>query len=181
MAKLVYALNQSLDGYVNHDAFGPGPTLFRHFIEHMRGVAASVYGGRMYEIMRYWDTDQEGWDGPEREYAEAWRATPKWVVSRTLKAVGPNATLVEGDLEAAMRGLKARLEGEIEIAGPGLASQLMAPDMIDEYRIYLHPVVVGPTLGAKGVLFFTGSPPPLELVSSELVGDDVVLLTYAPA
>ncbi|QTC91245.1 dihydrofolate reductase family protein [Brevundimonas goettingensis] len=181
MAKLVYGLNQSLDGYVNHDAFGPGPTLFRHFIDHMGAVTASVYGGRMYEIMRYWDEDQPGWDAPEREYAQAWRATPKYVVSRTLKEVGPNATLVEGDLATAMRGLKERLEGEIEIAGPGLANQLMAPDMIDEYRIYLHPVVVGPKLGAEGVLFFSEAPPPLELVSSELVGDDVVLLTYAPA
>jgi dihydrofolate reductase len=176
MAKLVYGLNQSLDGYVDHDAFGPGPALFRHFIDHMRSVTASVYGRRMYEIMRYWDEDQDGWDAAEREYAQVWRETPKYVVSYSLKAVGPNATLVEGDLGAAIQGLKDRLDGEVEVAGPDLAGQLTGLGLIDEYRIYLHPVVVG-----KGTLFFAAAPPPLELVASDLVGDDVVRLTYAPA
>ena len=74
----------------------------------MRGVAGSVYGRRMYEVMRYWDEDHDEWDEAERDYAAAWRSQPKWVVSRSLKSVGPNASLVEGDIEAAIRGLKAR-------------------------------------------------------------------------
>ena len=57
MAKLVYAMNHSLDGYVDHMAFGPSPTLFRHWIEHMRGLTGSIYGRRIYEIMRYWDEE----------------------------------------------------------------------------------------------------------------------------
>ena len=176
MARLIYGLNQSLDGYVDHTAFGPGPALFRHFIEHMRSVAGSVYGRRMYEVMRYWDEDQPGWNAAERDYAEAWRSTPKWVVSRSLTAVGPNATLVGDDLEAAIIGLKTGLNGEIEVAGPELAGGLTNLGLIDEYRIYLHPVVVG-----GGKTFFAGKPPPLRFVASDAVGDDVVRLTYAPA
>ena len=97
MAKIVFGMNQSLDGYVDHMNFSPTPALFRHFIEEVRGVAGSVYGRRMYEVMRYWDEDQPEWDEIERDFAAAWRAQPKWVASRTLKSVGPNATLVGSD------------------------------------------------------------------------------------
>jgi dihydrofolate reductase len=135
MAKLVFGMNQSLDGYVDHTAFAPGPTLFRHFIAEAQGQAGSVYGRHMYEIMRYWDDDQSDWGPDERAFAAAWRRQPKWVVSRTLKSVGPNATLVEGDLESAIRRLKAEREGEIEVAGPNLAQSLTELGLIDEYRI----------------------------------------------
>ena len=97
-------------------------------------------------------------------------------MSRSLKAVGPNATLVEGDLEAAVRGLKARLDGEIAVSGPDLAGSLTGPGLIDEYRLYLHPVVLG-----RGAPFFTGARPPLRLVASEPVGEGVIRLTYVPA
>src|SRR4051795_8611873 len=126
MAKLVFGMNQSLDGYVDHLAFAPGPTLFRHFIEEAQGQAGSVYGRHMYEVMRYWDDDQ-----------------PEWVVSRSLRSVGPNARLVEDDLEGAIRGLKAERDGEIEVAGPNLAQSLTELGLIDEYQIYLPPVVFG--------------------------------------
>src|SRR5262245_9857598 len=99
MAKLVFGLNQSLDGYVDHEAFAPGPVLFRHFIEEVLGLTGSVYGRRMYEVMRYWDEDHPEWSADLRDYAAAWRRQPKWVVSRSLKSVGPNATLVVDDLE----------------------------------------------------------------------------------
>ena len=75
MAKIVYGLNQSLDGYVDHDKFGPSPKLFRHFIELAGQVGGSVYGTTMYRIMRYWDDDQPEWEDAEREYAAAWRST----------------------------------------------------------------------------------------------------------
>ncbi len=176
MAKLVFGMNQSLDGYVDHQAFSPGPVLFRHFVEQMRDLAGSVYGRRMYEVMRYWDDDHPEWDADEREFAVAWRNQPKWVVSRSLKSVGPNATLVDDDIESVIRGLKAALAGEIEVAGPGLAGSLTQLGLIDEYRIYLHPVVIG-----HGKPFFTGPRPPLRLVTSELMGEDVIRLTYVPA
>ncbi|HEX5775122.1 MAG TPA: dihydrofolate reductase family protein [Caulobacteraceae bacterium] len=176
MAKLVFALNQSLDGYVDHDAFEPEPALFRHFIEDMRGLAGAVYGRRMYETMRYWDEDQPDWGEEEREYAAAWRKQPKWVVSRTLQSVGPNATLVKDDLEAVIRGLKAELDGVIEVAGPELAGSLTDLGLIDEYRLYTHPVVLG-----GGKPFFAGPRPPLRLAASDRLGEDVIRLTYVPA
>ncbi|MGE7274657.1 dihydrofolate reductase family protein [Brevibacillus panacihumi] len=178
MAKIVFALNQSLDGFVDHDhtAFQPDPVLFRHFIDDVRGLAGCLYGRRMYETMRYWDGDHFEWDAPEREYAAAWQSKPKWVVSRTLKSVGPNASLIEGDLAAAIRGLKAQHEGEIEVAGPELAHSLTELGLVDEYRLYLHPVVLG-----HGKPFFAGPRPPLRLVASDRIGEKVIRLTYVPA
>jgi dihydrofolate reductase len=152
MAKLVFGMNQSLDGYVDHQEFMPDPALFRHFIEQVRDLTGSVYGRRMYEVMRYWDDDQPEWDAEERAFAAAWRRQPKWVVSRSLKSVGPNATLVEGDIEAVIHGLKARLDGEIEVAGPDLARSLTDLGLVDEYRLY-----------------------------SDRIGEDVIRLTYVPA
>jgi dihydrofolate reductase len=175
MAKLVFGMNLSLDGYVDHDKFAPDPVLFRHWIEHVRGVTGSVYGRRMYEVMRYWDDDHSEWTPELRKFAAAWRNQPKWVVSRTLESVGSNATLVEGDLETAIRDLKARLTGEITVSGPGLAQSLTDLGLIDEYRLYLHPVVLG-----RGKPFFAAPRPPLRLVASELIGEDVIRLTYVP-
>lgn len=177
MAKLVFEMNQSLDGYIDHLEFGPPrPVLFHHFIERVRGLTGMVYGRRMYEVMRYWDDDLPDWGAKEREYAAVWRSRPKWVVSRSLKSVGPNAALVENDIEGMIRGLKAQLVGEIEVAGPNLAGSLTDLGLIDEYRIYLHPVVLG-----RGKPFFAGSRPPLRLVTSDLVDEDVIRLTYVPA
>jgi dihydrofolate reductase len=176
MAKLVFGMNQSLDGYVDHTEFAPGPSLFRHFIELVGGLTGSVYGRRMYEVMRYWDEDDPEWNAEERDFAEAWRGQPKWVVSRSLKSVGPNATLVEDDIEAVIRGLKAQLVGEIEVGGPELAQSLTDLGLIDEYRLYLRPVVLG-----RGKPFFAGPRPPLRLVASDPIGEDVIRLTYVPA
>lgn len=176
MARLVFALNQSLDGYVDHMAFAPDPALFRHFVDDVRGLAGSLYGRRMYEVMRYWDEEHPEWDEAERDYAEAWRSQPKWVVSRSLKSVGPNATLVNDDVGAAVRGLKARLDGVIEVSGPELAAGLADLGLVDEYRIYLHPVVLG-----GGKPFFAGPRPRLRLMASDRMGEDVIRLTYVPA
>jgi len=174
MAKLVFGMNQSLDGYVDHMAFAPSPTLFRHFIELVRGLSGSVYGRRMYEVMRYWDEDRPEWGAVEREFAVAWRSQPKWVVSRSLKSIGPNATLVED--QAVIRGLKTELAGEIEVGGPELARSLTDLGLIDEYRIYLHPVVLG-----SGKPFFAGPRSPLRLIASERMDEDVIRLAYVPA
>ncbi len=111
MAKIVFGMNQSLDGYVDHLEMRPDPALFGHWTDHVRGLAGSVYGRGMYEIMRYWDQDDPDWTAEQWDFAAAWRRQPKWVVSRSLKSVGPNATLVE-DVEAVVMDLKARLDGE---------------------------------------------------------------------
>ena len=177
MAKLVFGLSQSLDGYVDHLEMGPpSPAVFRHFYEQERDRSGSVYGHRTYEILRYWDEDRPEWSAEQRDFAAAWRSQPKWVVSRSLKSVGPNAALVGDDLEAVIRGLKAQLGREIAVAGPDLARSLTDLGLIDEYRLYFRPFVLG-----RGTPFFAGPRPPLRLVASDLVGEDTIRLTYVPA
>ena len=177
MAKLFYGLSQSLDGYVDHMKIGPpSPAAFRHFVELVRGLTGSIYGRRLYEIMRYWDDDVAEWGAEEREFAEVWRRQPKWVVSRSLTSVGPNATLVGDDWETVIRKLKAELNGEIEVGGSALAHSLTEAGLIDEYRLYLRPVVLG-----GGTPFFAGPRPPLHLVGNDLIADDLIRLTYVPA
>lgn len=182
MAKLVFGMNTSLDGYVDHDheAFAPDPVMFKYFIEQTRKTAGSIYGRGLYEVMRYWDgNDWEQGDsamgGDLRAFAEAWRAMPKWVVSRSLESVGPNATLIGDDVDA-VRKLKADLVGEIEVGGPKLAASLTRLGLIDEYQLFLHPVVLG-----HGRPFFVGPQPRLRLVASDRIGEDVIRLTYVPA
>lgn len=181
MAKLIFGMNVSLDGYVDHEAFAPDPTLFRHFIEQARGLTGSLYGRRLYEIMRYWDGDD--WNQhdsartPElREFADAWRRQKKWVVSRSVASVGPNATLVGDDIEAVIGRLKDDLAGEIEVGGPHLAHHLTELGLIDEYQLYVHPVVLG-----RGTPFFAGARPPLRLVANDRIGESAIRLTYVPA
>lgn len=184
MAKLVFAMNVSLDGYVNHDAFSPGPELFNYFIEQTRKTTGSIYGRGLYELMRYWDEDHPEWDAdPDkrsgfalREFAAAWRAMPKWVVSRSLKSVGPNATLIGDDFEAAIRKLKSDVDGEIGVGGPKLAASLTRLGLIDAYQLIIRPVVL-----CHGNPFFADTTPPLRFAASDRIGEDAVRLTYVPA
>lgn len=179
MGKLIFGMIQSLDGYVAGPTGGPrlpppGVELHRHFNDHVRGLAGIIYGRRMYEVMHYWDNDQAEWGDVERDFAAAWRAKPKWVASRTLKSVGPNATLVADDVGGFVRALKMKLDGEIEVAGPELAGGLTALGLIDEYRLYFRPFVLG-----AGKPYFSGPRPQLRFVSAGSVGEDAVMLTYA--
>ncbi|WP_428392277.1 dihydrofolate reductase family protein [Lichenicoccus sp.] len=163
-------MSQSLDGYVDHLQIGPpGPAAFRHFVEHVRDLAGIVYGRRTYEIMRYWEEDHPDWDG--RDFAAVWRSQPKWVVSRSLKSVGPNTTLVRRDYEAVLRELKARLVGEIDVAGPDLARSLTDLGLVDEYRLYFRPFVLG-----RGTPFCAGPRPSLRLVANDRIGEDTIRL-----
>ena len=178
MGKLVFGMMQSLDGYIAGATGGPqlpppGDQLHRHFNDYVRGLGGVLYGRRMYEVMRYWDDDRPDWDAVEREFAAAWRAKPKWVVSRTLESVGPNATLVRDGIGAFVRALKAKLDGEIDVAGPELAGSLTTLGLIDEYRLYFRPFILG-----GGKPYFSGPRPPLRLVSAEAIGEDDVRLTY---
>ena len=175
MARLVVGMNQSLDGFVDHTAFAPDRTLFRHFIKEAQDQVGSVYGREMYEVMSYWDDDHAEWDADEHAFAAAWRKQQKWVVSRTLKSVEPMATLIGDNLESEIRRLKAEQTGEIEVAGPTVARSLADLGLIDEYRIYLHPVVLG-----AGKPFFAGPRPPLRLRDTYRIGEDVIRLAYVP-
>lgn len=176
MSKLVFGMNQSLDGYVDHMAFAPDAVLFRHFVQEAAGQTGSLYGRKVYELMRYWEEDQPDWGPDEHAFAQAWRRQTKWVASRTLSEVGPNAVLLGGDIKAAVARLKAEQTGEIEVAGPQIANVLTQLGLIDEYRIYLHPEVLG-----SGTPYFAGPRPRLRLAGTERIGDDVLKLTYLPA
>jgi dihydrofolate reductase len=194
VAKLVFGMMQSLDGYVAGPGGGPGSegymadfaagrelpppgqVLSRHFNDYVRGLAGMVYGRRMYEVMRYWDEDRPEFDVGDRDFAKVWRARPKWVVSRSLKSVGPNATLVDGDVGAFVRRLKTDVAGEIDVAGPDLAASLTDLGLLDEYRLYMRPFVLG-----GGKPYFARARPPLRLVATVPVSEDTVRLTYVPA
>jgi dihydrofolate reductase len=178
MAKLVFGMMQSLDGYIAGVPGGPqlpapGDQLARHLNDEFRAVAGVVFGRRIYEVMRYWDDDQPDWGAVEHDFAMVWRGKPKWVASRTLKDVGPNATLIRGDASAFVRKLKEEISGEIDVAGPELAGSLTASGLIDEYRLYFRPFVLG-----RGKPYFAGPLPALHLVGAEPVGEDAVRLTY---
>ena len=193
MGRLVFGMMQSLDGYIAGPSGGPqpggvlsseaaaqfpppGPIVFRHFVEHVRSLDGILYGRRIYEVMRYWDAHQPHWDEAEHDFARAWRPKTKWVASRTLTSVGPNATLVQGDVTDFAARLKAEVGGEIDVAGPELANVLSAAGLIDEYRLYLRPYVLG-----GGKPYFAGPTPPLRLVKHEGIGEDTVRLVYVPA
>ena len=181
MGNLVFGMMQSLDGYVDGASDRltfppPGPALGRHFTDKVRGLAGCLYGRRIYEIMRYWDEDQPEWDAADHDFAAAWRALPKWVVSRTLKSVGPNATLVVESVDAFARKLKNDVDGEIDVAGPTLAASLTELGLIDEYRLYFRPFVLG-----AGKPYFAGARPPLTIVASDRIGEDAVRVTCVPA
>lgn len=139
-------------------------------------MTGSIYGTGMYEIMRYWDTDDTAWNDDHREFATAWRQMPKWVVSNSLTAKGPNTTLIRQDLESFVRTLKAEQTGEISVSGPKLAKSFTDLGLIDEYRLYMHPVILG-----SGAPLFAGPGPRLRLKAEERIGDDVIRLTYVPA
>jgi dihydrofolate reductase len=179
MGELICAMNLSLDGYVagedgELELFLPSAELFRHFSNLERGLAGGLYGRRIYEVMRYWDEDRPEWSALEHDFAAAWRAHPKWVVSSTLKSVGANATLVNSDVEAFARSLKEKVDGRIAVAGPELAGSLADRDLIAEYHLYFRPFVLG-----RGKPYFAGARPPLRFVAADRVSEDAVRLILA--
>jgi dihydrofolate reductase len=176
MARLVFDMNVSLDGYVDHDRFAPDPELFRHWIDVVGAATGSIYGRKLYEIMRYWEQDDPAWDADHRAFADVWRNERKWVVSRTLTSVGPNATLISDDVGPAVRKLKNELDGHIHVGGPVLAHTLTELGLIDEYRLYMNPVVLG-----DGAPFFAGARPPLRVTAHERIGAEAIRLTCVPA
>jgi dihydrofolate reductase len=183
MARIVYAMLMSLDGYIagpDGDIALPIPEgeLHRHFNDMMGQTSIALCGRRMYEVMRFWDSpDRETGAEIERDFARAWRETPKIVFSTTLREVGPNARLLNGDVENVVRSLKSEADGQITVAGADLAAHLPRSGLIDEYRLYIHPVVLG---GGKPY-FQSGLPLTLKPLGKESLTQGVTLLRYAPA
>lgn len=187
MRKIIYSYLVSLDGYLEKpdgslDWTVPDEQLHQHFNDLEASLGLLIYGRRMYELMSaYWPTaDQDPAASPvEVEYAHIWQQKPKLVFSRTLKQVSHNARLDSGgDLAALVRELKAQPGGDISVGGANLAASFMALDLIDEYCLYVHPVILG---GGKPMFPPLPKPMQLELLETRQFNSGVVMLRYGKA
>lgn len=184
MGQIFYGFNVSLDGYIARGEGGdiglpvPEDALHRHFNEMQTRTALNLYGRKMYEVMRYWDAPPAESSEVEHEYARAWQATPKVVFSTTLESVGPNARLVKdrADVERTVRRLKADTSGVIEVSGAALAASLIRWGLVDEFRLYVMPVVLG---GGKPY-FAPGLQLELERLGTESLPQGCTLLRFRP-
>ncbi|MEP6527650.1 MAG: dihydrofolate reductase family protein [Nocardioidaceae bacterium] len=183
MRKLIYSMGVSLDGFIagpDGEIAVPAPDeeLHRFHNQQTRQLGAHLCGRRLYEVMSYWDTAAE--ENPsaaeyELEFARIWKDTPKIVYSKTLERVGGNARLVRDTVAEEVAGLKQQAGGDLAVGGAGLASTFMKLGLIDEYRLFVHPVVVG-----GGTAYF----PPLDtrislqLIETRTFGSGAVYVRY---
>jgi dihydrofolate reductase len=182
MAKLIYAAIASLDGYIEdeHGKFDwaePDEEVHAFANDLERDVGTHLYGRRMYETMKVWDTDEilEGQPPVMRDYAEIWRASNKIVYSRTLDEVSTSRTRLERSFDPeAVRPLKESEERKIGIGGPELAAQALAADLVDEIHLLLVPVAVG---AGKSALS-TRSPVSLHLLDHRSFANATIYLRY---
>jgi dihydrofolate reductase len=182
MRKVLYGLNVSLDGFYE-DINGsikftvPDDEVFRHFIELEKEVEVHLYGRKMYETMRYWKTDQN-FDPAELEYAKFWNQKPNVVFSRTLESVASNDRLVRDHIAEEVDKLKEGPGKYMAVGGGEIASTLINLGLVDEYRFYFRPVVLG---RGKPMFQSLTNKLPLEFIDSKVFGSGVVLLRYQKA
>lgn len=182
MAHVFYGMLVSLDGYISSGQPDlqlpvPGEALHRWFTNQLRDTKLSIYGRDMYEVMRYWgDPDPQRTQPWDVEFAEAWSAVPKIVVSTTLKEVGPNATLISSDIEATLRRIKAETDGLVDVSGARMAASLGRWGLLDEYQMFVQPTVFG---GGKPY-FAEGYRPDLKLIGTTELPERVIQMRYAP-
>jgi dihydrofolate reductase len=151
MGKLIYLMNASLDGYIetpDHslDWAVVDDELHTWFNDQTRNLAASLYGRRLYELMAaHWPTGESDPEAtePMREFARIWLAMPKIVFSSTLDRVDWNSRLVRGDVAEELARLRTEFDGDLAVAGPTLASEFIRRGLVDEYRLVIHPVILG--------------------------------------
>ena len=183
MGKLIYSMSVSLDGYVNSregslDWVDIDAEVHGWFNDQARGLAASLYGRRMYELMAgYWphgETDPNASD-VERDFARIWNPLPKIVFSTSLEAVEWNSRLVGGDVGVVYEGLRREFDGDLDVSGPSLAAQFIERGLVDEYRLVVHPVILG-----GGTPFFPRGERPIELrlFDTHTFGNGAVYLGY---
>jgi len=182
MAKLIYSMLASLDGYVedlsgNFEWAAPDAEVHAFVNELERSVGTYLYGRRMYETMRFWEDPPELESAPAhiQEYAAIWQAADKVVYSRTLQEVSSTRTRIEREFDAdAVRRLKAEAAGDVSVGGPGLAGEAIAAGLVDEYHLFFVPVLVG---GGKRALP-DDVRADLELVDEQRFGNGTVYLRY---
>ena len=186
MPKVTYSMSASLDGYIvgpdgRFDWTAPDKEVFGFWIDEIRGVGVHLMGRRLYETMLYWETAEEdkSLDDAELEWAALWKPLPKVVFSTTLSEVQGNARLASGGVAAEIERLRAEPgEGEIAIGGATLAAEAAALGLIDEYRVMVHPVLVG-----GGTSYFPQGDRRvnLDLVETRTFSSRVVYLRYRVA
>jgi dihydrofolate reductase len=183
MAKLIYSMLTSLDGYVadengNFDWAEPDDEVHTFVNDLMRPIGSCLYGRRMYDVLVAWESPEMDVGQPPfiADYAKIWRAADKIVYSRSLKSVSSKRTRIEREFDPDMiRRLKATAEGDISVGGPDLAGQALRAGLIDEVHLFLNPIVVG----AGNALLPDGFRQPLELLDTRRFANGVEYLRYA--
>jgi dihydrofolate reductase len=186
MGKLIYLLNVSLDGFVETPDHSLEWTivddeLHTWFNDQMRTFDASLYGRRMYELMAdYWPTGENDPAATDamREFARIWNPMPKIVFSTSLQHVEHNSRLVSGDVGTVLDGLRDEFDGDLDVGGPNLAGQFVRRGLVDEYRLVIHPVVLG---AGKPFWPELDRPLPLRLVDTRRFASGVELRSYVPS
>jgi dihydrofolate reductase len=182
MRQLIYSMGVSLDGFIagpdgEIDWSAPDEELHRFHNQQVRETGAYLYGRRLYETMRYWETADEQPSAPEHEleFARIWKDTPKIVFSKTLEHVEGNARLVREGVAEEVAKLKEQPGKELAVGGAGLASTFMKLGLIDEYRLFVSPVALG-----GGTRYFSALEERinLELIETETFGSRVVYVRY---
>jgi len=178
---LIYSMIASLDGYTadadgKFDWAAPDEEVYAFINDLERGTGTYLYGRRMYEVMRYWETvSLEGQSPAGRDYAAIWRSADKIVYSTTLRAASSARTRIEPRFDPeAVRALKQH--GDVSIGGPSLAAAAIRAGLVDEYQLFVTPVMVG---GGTSV-FPDGVRAGLDLVDQRRFASGVVYLRYRP-
>jgi dihydrofolate reductase len=182
MRRLVYSMTVSLDGFIagphgEIDWSAPDEELHRFHGREVAELDAHLCGRRLYEVMSVWDTEEASRLQPEyvREFAPIWRSVPKVVFSTTLEDVGPNASLLQTGLAEEVLRLKEEPGKDLAVGGAGLASGLIERGLIDEFRLFVSPVLLG-----GGTPYFPGlgERVELELLETRTFASRVVYLRY---
>jgi dihydrofolate reductase len=186
VGKLIYSLNVSLDGYAATPDGGLGwadvdEEIHGWFNDQARAIEASLYGRRMWELMSgYWPTGEDDPSAPEvtHEFSRIWKRTPKIVFSTRLAQVGHGARLVHGEVGTVLDDVRREFNGDLEVGGPNLAGQFVRRGLVDEYRLVIHPVVLG-----AGLPFWPelDAPLPLRLTERQTFGSGAEFRAYVPA
>jgi dihydrofolate reductase len=181
MRKVIYSMTVSLDGYIADpdgaiDWSVPDEELFRFHTRHVQEIGVHLCGRRLYETMVYWETAEESpLTADHAEFAQTWKALPKVVFSTTLDSVVGNTRLARGDVGEEVAQLKEQPGKDIAVGGAGLARACMEIGLIDEWRLFVSPVLLG-----GGTPYFPALAEriDLELAETKTFGSRVVYLRY---
>jgi dihydrofolate reductase len=182
--KLIYSMGVSLDGFIagpggEIDWTAPDEELHRFHNQQTLELGAHLCGRRLYEEMVYWETaEQKPLSEYELEFARIWRALPKVVFSETLEAVEGNARLADGGVAEEVERLKRESGKDLPIGGAGLAAAAIAKGLVDEFHLFVSPVVLG---GGTPYFPSLSQKVDLELIETRTFGSNVVYVRYRRA